>query len=202
MTIVKGMQKETHLKKLIQFTNTNRYVLNIYIVKNFGLFPFLHFLSLCQMAKYENGLYSVMCSLGVPYKQESKLHFLLCSLPSYPQHTFPFICHWLHDKRSAPQDQIFFLLNDGFIRQISCSPDSEPSVIEIYPCVNSTASQSASRAMEGCHSGLLSKYEWEMSADLGDLPLCSPALTFPSERPAFCVWLDQRSPQWELLFFF
>lgn len=80
-----------------------------------------------------------------------------------------------------PQDQIFFLLNDGFIRQISCSSDSEPSVIEIYPCVNSLASHTGSRAMEGCHCGLPSKYELEMSADLRDLLVHIPAVTFPSK---------------------
>lgn len=114
---------------------------------------------------------------------------------------FFFIRQKLHDKRSAPQDQIFFLLNDGFIRQISCSSDSEPSVIEIYPCVNSSASQTGSRAMEGYHSGLLSKYKWEMSADLGDLPIHIPGLTFPSKGQLPCALLDQRSPPWELLFY-
>lgn len=104
---------------------------------------------------------------------------------------------WLHGERSAPQDQIFFLLNDGFIRQISWSPASEPCVIEIYPCVNSSASPSRSRAVQGCRGGLLSKYEWEMSADLGDLAAHIPALTFPSKGQPSRALLDQRSPRWE-----
>lgn len=110
------------------------------------------------------------------------------------------VCRQLQDERSAPQDQIFFLLNDGFIRQISCSSDSEPSVIEIYPCVNSTASQTRSRAVQGGRGGLPSKYKWEMSADLGDLPIHIPGLTFPSKGQPPRALLNQRSPRWELLF--
>lgn len=117
-------------------------------------------------------------------------------------HIYQIFSVQLHDKRSAPQDQIFFLLNDGFIRQISCSPDSEPSVIEIYPCVNSVASQTGSRAMEGSHSGLLSKYEWEMSADLGDLPIHITGLTFPSKRPTSLCIVRSTDPSLGDFFFF
>lgn len=106
------------------------------------------------------------------------LSFSICSRPTclhIPAQPLLYLSVSSYMTRGQPpQDQIFFLLNDGFIRQISCSSDSEPSVIEIYPCVNSLASHTGSRAMEGCHCGLPSKYELEMSADLGDLLVHTP----------------------------
>lgn len=39
-----------------------------------------------------------------------------------------------------------------------------------------------------------------MSADLGDLPILIPGLTFPSKGQPPRALLNQRSPRWELLF--
>lgn len=103
-------------------------------------------------------------------------HLSICGRAAYPRSISGDMT-----RGQPPQDQIFFLLNGGFIRQIRRSSDFEPCVIEIYPCVNSVASQTSPGRCMAATADYWANIMGNECRSGGSTPSTSPGLTFPSK---------------------
>lgn len=91
---------------------------------------------------------------------------------------------WLVDtKRSSTAAQIFFLQNDGFIRQISSPADAKPPVIEFWRYVNNNSNYiSASRfSYDGRDYWTNKSQKWIQISE--DLPLAPSSWHSPPYAP-------------------